>query len=69
MLLTKKTGGFNMTGNNAAKDFIKKIKNGEFDNVEQNINNDELDFTDEYVENLNKEYKDSLSSTLNEILK
>lgn len=58
-----------MTSMESAKDFIEKVKNGEFDNVEYDINNDELDLTDEYVENSNKEYKESLSSKLNEILK
>lgn len=58
-----------MTSIESAKNFIEKVKNGEFDNEEYDINNDELDLTDEYVENSNKEYKESLSSTLNGILK
>jgi len=58
-----------MTSYDAAKDFIDKVKNGEFDNVEHDINNNELDLTDEYVEKSNNEYKESLSSTFNEILK
>ena len=58
-----------MTRYDATKDFIEKVKNGEFDNLEYDINNNGLDLTDEYVENSNNEYKESLSSPLNEILK
>ena len=56
-----------MTSNEATKDFIEKVKNGEFDIVD--FDNEELDLTNEFIENSNKEYKESLSSMCNEILK
>lgn len=56
-----------MTSNEATKDFIEKVKSGEFDIVD--FDNEELVLTNEFVENSNKEYKESLSSICNEILK